>query len=252
MEEVINQIKQSSDNTAKIVKTIDEISFQTNLLALNAAVEAARAGDAGKGFAVVAEEVRSLALRSAEAAKNTTLLIEESIHRAEVGVNTTRNVAGKLKEITDGARDVNLLVAGIAADSRAQAEEIHQINEVIGQVCEAVTQVNTAMDQVRSVTEENAANSEESASVAEELSGQAKELQAMVKTFSLSQINHSSPAKPVEPSSWGMDLAPAADPGVRSGNGSSKLWHPTKRDGRFKAIPGVPDSVFHRRLNPSA
>jgi methyl-accepting chemotaxis protein len=186
MEEVILKIKQSSDNTAKIIKTIDEISFQTNLLALNAAVEAARAGDAGKGFAVVAEEVRNLALRSAEAAKNTSAMIEESIKNTELGVRTTQEVSGMLKKITEGAREVNLLVADIATASRTQFEEINQINKVVSQVSEVVNQINSAMDQVRTVTEQNAANSEESASVAEELSGQAKELEFMVNTFSLS------------------------------------------------------------------
>ena len=186
MEEVILNIKQSANNTAKIVKTIDEISFQTNLLALNAAVEAARAGDAGKGFAVVAEEVRNLALRSAEAAKNTSAMIEESIRNTELGVSTTQEVSGMLKKITEGAREVNLLVADIAAASREQSEEIHQINKVVSQVSEVVNQINSAMDQVRAVTEQNAATSQESASVAEELSGQAKELEVMVKTFSLS------------------------------------------------------------------
>ncbi len=224
MEEVIRQIKQSSDNTAKIVKTIDEISFQTNLLALNAAVEAARAGDAGKGFAVVAEEVRNLALRSAEAAKNTTVLIEESIHNAELGVNTTREVAGKLKEITNGAREVNQLVAGIATASRAQAKEIQQINEAVGQVSSVVTQVNSAMDQVRAVTEQNAANSEESASVAEELSGQAKELESMVRTFTLTDTQESDANRTVYRSSPALtDRRPQqADLCIAAGKASSR------------------------------
>ena len=117
MEEAINLIKNSATQTSKIVKTIDEIAFQTNLLALNAAVEAARAGDAGKGFAVVAEEVRSLAARSAEAAKNTADLIDESVKNAEGGVRITEEVSGSLRDIVDLSDKVGSLIAEIAASS---------------------------------------------------------------------------------------------------------------------------------------
>ena len=118
MGDAINKIKDSSDETAKIVKTIDEIAFQTNLLALNAAVEAARAGDAGKGFAVVAEEVRSLAQRSAEAAKNTAALIEEAVANANGGVQITKEVREALNDIVDGSTKVNDLITEIAAASK--------------------------------------------------------------------------------------------------------------------------------------
>ena len=104
MTQTIGKIKASSDETAKIVGTIDEIAFQTNLLALNAAVEAARAGEAGKGFAVVAEEVRNLAQRSAEAAKTTANLIEESVRNSEDGVKVTQEVGNILNEIAEGSR----------------------------------------------------------------------------------------------------------------------------------------------------
>jgi methyl-accepting chemotaxis protein len=172
MAKAIDMIKKSSDETAKIVKTIDEIAFQTNLLALNAAVEAARAGEAGRGFAVVAEEVRNLAQRSAEAAKNTASLIEGSVKNSEGGVIISDEVAKFLREITDGSRKVNDLVAEIAAASNEQNKGIDQ--------------VNIAVNQMNQVVQQNAANSEESASAAEEMASQSQELQAMIGSFKLS------------------------------------------------------------------
>jgi len=172
MADAINKIKHSADNTAKIVRSINDIAFQTNLLALNAAVEAARAGEAGKGFAVVAEEVRNLAMRSADAAKDTADMIDESVMNANDGVRITEEVAGTLSQIVNRTGKVGGLIAEIAAASKEQAHGIEQ--------------VNTAVAQMNQVTQQNAANAEESASGAEELSGQALELENLVGTFKLS------------------------------------------------------------------
>ncbi len=152
-------IKSSSDEVAKIVKNIDEIAFQTNILALNAAVEAARAGEAGAGFAVVAEEVRNLAQRSAQAARETATRIEDAITKTGQGVEVSGKVAKSLKEIIEKARLVDDLVGQIAVASREQAQGISQVNLAV-----------TAMDKV---TQSNAATAEESASAAQELNSQA-------------------------------------------------------------------------------
>jgi len=165
----MTEIKASSDDIAKIIKTIDEIAFQTNILALNAAVEAARAGEAGAGFAVVAEEVRALAQRSAVAAKETADKIEGAITKTAQGVEISGQVTKRLAEIMEKVRQVDALIGEVATASREQNQGVGQINHAIGQ-----------MDQV---VQTNAACAEESAAAAEELSAQALSLNAIIATL---------------------------------------------------------------------
>ena len=160
------EISQASEETSKIIKTIDEIAFQTNLLALNAAVEAARAGEAGAGFAVVADEVRNLAMRAADAAKNTAALIEGTVKKVSDGSDIVTRTNEAFTKVADSSRKVGDLIGEIAAASGEQAQGIEQ--------------VNSAVSEMGQVTQQNAASAEESASASEELSAQAEQMQAMV------------------------------------------------------------------------
>jgi methyl-accepting chemotaxis protein len=162
----MQEISKASEETAKIVKTIDEIAFQTNLLALNAAVEAARAGEAGAGFAVVADEVRNLAIRAAEAAGNTATMIEGTVSKVKDGHELVRKTGEDFQSVGSGSKKVVGLVGEIAAASVEQSQGIKQIN--------------TAIQEMDKSTQKNAATAEETASASEELSAQAMQMKMYV------------------------------------------------------------------------
>lgn len=194
MNQAMYAIKASSDDIAKIIKTIDEIAFQTNILALNAAVEAARAGDAGMGFAVVADEVRNLAQRCAESAKETANKIEAAISRTSQGADLSVKVAAGLQDILAHVQKVDELAAEVASASNEQST--------------GISQVSAAVSQMDKVTQANAASAEESASASEEMNAQAEQLRIAVKELvrlvdgsarpstRLSPADHAQPRKP--------------------------------------------------------
>jgi methyl-accepting chemotaxis protein len=212
LEKAMARIQGSAEKSAGIIRAINDIAFQTNLLALNAAVEAARAGEAGRAFAVVAEEVRSLALRSKQAAAETTSIIQGSVREAEAGAATSRQAAAKLAEVVRAIGDLTVTVNEIAGGAQEQAG--------------ALDQVNRSVTHVGEVTERNTANSQESSTAAATLSREAEALAAMVSTFTL--------ARDQEPSRDG-----AATRGAPSTSGSPR---PVRSLAGRAASPATPPS----------
>ncbi len=232
----IAEIKANADQTAKIVKTIDEIAFQTNLLALNAAVEAARAGDAGKGFAVVAEEVRNLAQRAGEAARNTSHLIEQSVKSAENGVGLSKNVTAVVTEMTVASKKVNDLAGEVAASTKEIAIGIDQISQAIRR-----------MDHV---TQGNAAAAEENSAVGEEMSGQALALAQLIQQLeSMVRATSDHAAKP-QPTPRQQSIAAARKPAPAAFKRSASTMKPmAPSNDAAEAIPFDSDQASQQTLS---
>ncbi len=223
MQESMEQAVRSSEETAKIIKTIDEIAFQTNLLALNAAVEAARAGEAGAGFAVVAEEVRNLAMRAAEAAKNTASLIEASNKQIVESTDIYGHVAEVVEQNNEISRKVARLLNDVAAASQEQSSGIEQIN--------------TALTQMDKVTQQNAASAEESASAAQQMSAQAEQMKGNVNEL-VTLIRGAASGEQTPLSSRRGHDRKSLESGAASPKGASaRLAPPRNKGAEKKAIP---------------
>jgi methyl-accepting chemotaxis protein len=230
MSAAMEAIKKSSNDIAKIIKTIDEIAFQTNILALNAAVEAARAGEAGMGFAVVADEVRNLAQRCAQAARETSGMIEGAIINAGQGVEISAKVTQVLDHVTAKVRVVDDLVAEVASALTEQTQ--------------GLAQINIAVNQIDKVTQSNAANAEESAAAAEQLNAQALAMKQLVgELLDLVggkdlQSGNNPPAHAVSLQKTSSSISASRAPRrINGGTSGDKYISKSKTSGRQNEIP---------------